>query len=429
MNRRHFLQSSTAATAGLLAPQIRVLAQGGRKPRILLRSSWQVVNIGDIAHTPGVLALLQKYIPEAEVRLWASGDLSKEVMDMEHVRFPGLPIVKGSIGENGKAAKPELQEALEWCDFLLHGSGPGFVAAADVAAFAKYFQKPYGVYGITYGTSTPEMAAVLTGAKFLFFRDSVSLAKAKADGLASPIMEFGPDGAFACDLQDDARALPYLKEHGLEKGKFLCVIPRYRATPYWTIPNKKRAYDEKKDARNQAMKEVDHAKLREAIVAVLKGTDMKIFICPEDMTQVAIGKEMLVDKLPAEFQDRIVWKCEYWLTAEALSVYRQSAGMFGFEMHSPIMCIGNGIPAIVCRFKEQTSKGLMWKDIGLGDWLFDLDEEPDGSRIAAAALSLVKDPEGTKAKVAKAKAYVEQRQRETMAVVKASVPVVSLAAR
>ena len=27
-------------------------------PRILLRSSWQTVNIGDIAHTPGVIALL-----------------------------------------------------------------------------------------------------------------------------------------------------------------------------------------------------------------------------------------------------------------------------------------------------------------------------------------------------------------------------------
>jgi len=31
------------------------------------------------------------------------------------------------------------------------------------------------------------------------------------------------------------------------------------------------------------------------------------------------------------------------------------------------MCIGNGIPAVVCRFKEQTTKGFMWEDIGLGD--------------------------------------------------------------
>jgi hypothetical protein len=33
--------------------------------------------------------------------------------------------------------------------------------------------------------------------------------------------------------------------------------------------------------------------------------------------------------------------------------------LFGLEMHSPIMAIGNGIPAIVGRFAEQTSKGFM----------------------------------------------------------------------
>jgi len=35
-------------------------------------SSWQTVNIGDIAHTPGVLALLEKHLPHAEIRLWPS---------------------------------------------------------------------------------------------------------------------------------------------------------------------------------------------------------------------------------------------------------------------------------------------------------------------------------------------------------------------
>jgi len=51
-----------------------------------------VVNIGDIAHTPGVLALIEKHLPEAEVCLWASGDLTAEVAAMEHKRFPKLRI-------------------------------------------------------------------------------------------------------------------------------------------------------------------------------------------------------------------------------------------------------------------------------------------------------------------------------------------------
>jgi hypothetical protein len=71
MNRRQMLQ---AALVSSLAASVR--AADRRAPRILLRSSWQVVNIGDVAHTPGVLALLEKHIPEAEVILWASGDLS-----------------------------------------------------------------------------------------------------------------------------------------------------------------------------------------------------------------------------------------------------------------------------------------------------------------------------------------------------------------
>ena len=89
----------------------------------------------------------------------------------------------------------------------------------------------------------------------------------------------------------------------------------------------------------------------------------------------------------------------------------RSAGLFGSEMHSPIMCIGNGIPAIVCRFAEQTSKGFMWRDIGLGDWLFDLDQEADVARIVPAVLALAKDPAAAKAKAAKAREFVQQRQR------------------
>lgn len=85
-------------------------------------------------------------------------------------------------------------------------------------------------------------------------------------------------------------------------------------------------------------------------------------------------------------------------------------------MHSPIMCIGNGIPAIVCRWAEQTSKGMMWRDIGLGDWLFNLDNEDEVKGIVPAVLALAKDPAAATAKAAKARAFVEQRQRETMAV-------------
>lgn len=166
------------------------------------------------------------------------------------------------------------------------------------------------------------------------------------------------------------------------------------------------------------MKEHDHAPLREAIIAVVRETPLKVLLCPEDATQMEVGREMLYDKLPADVKARVVWREKYWLTDEALSTYIRSAGIFGSETHSPIMAVGNGIPAIVCRFAEQTSKGIMWRDIGLGDWLFDFDDEGDIQRLVPTVLAFAKDPVAAKAKAAEARLFVQQRQRETMAVLR-----------
>ena len=418
MNRRHFLQTTLAASLAASAS-----AAGGRAPRILLRSSWQTVNIGDIAHTPGVLALIEKHLPGVEVRLWPS-KVDNGVEEMLLARFPKLRIVKGAEA---------LKAAFAECDFLLHGSGPSLVAEKDVVRWSRETGKPYGVYGITLplqgSASTAPVSdkaiaatvAVLSGAKFAYFRDSKSLEFAKQRGCISPVMEFGPDGAFATDLRDDAKATAFLKANGLEAGKFLCCIPRLRFTPYWAL-HKERAMDPVKHARNEALKEQDHAPHRQAIIEVLRQTKLKVLICPEDQTQMAVGRELLYDKLPADVKPRAVWRPDYWLTGEALSTYVRSAGLFGNEMHSPIMCVGNGIPAIVCRWAEQTSKGLMWRDIGLGDWLFDFDKEEERAKLVPAVLAMAKDPAAAKEKAARARAFVEQRQRDTMAVVRKSLP-------
>ena len=412
MNRRHFIRSATAL------PFIQALA--AEKPkRLILRSSWQTVNIGDIAHTPGVLALLEKHLPEVEVRLWPS-KLDNGVGEMLAARFPKVKVIRGE----------DVKKSFEECDFLLHGSGPSLVAQADVVKWSQATGKPYGVYGITFsGQQNPRVIKdksvkpvqtidVLSGAKFVYFRDSVSLELAKKMGCTCPRMEFGPDGAFAVDLKDDAKAEAFLKANQLEAGKFLCCIPRLRNTPYWTLPEKKAAIDEKKDARNKAMMDHDGKPLLDAIVSVIKNTDLKILLCPEDKTQMKIGKEMLYDKLPEDVKARVVWRENYWLTNEAISTYRLSAGLFGQEMHSPIMCIGNGIPAIVCRWAEQTSKGYMWRDIGLNDWLFDLDKEDELQRVAATVLEMAQNPAGSKAKAAKARDFVMAKFAASMEVVK-----------
>jgi polysaccharide pyruvyl transferase WcaK-like protein len=421
MNRRQFLaRSSAALTAQALLSN--VFAADQRPPRIVLRSSWQTVNIGDIGHTPGVLALIEKHLREAEVTLWPM-DVRNGVEEMLLRRFPKLRIVR------------DKQAAYDSADFLLHGSGPYLTAARDVAAWLKETGKPYGIYGITMaaagdpglkimrnnGLDEPTRE-LLNGASFVFLRDGLSLQVVKDAGVTAPVIEFGPDGAFAADVRNDEAAIAFLREHALEEGRFLCFLPNLRNAPYWKVkPNY--AFDEAKHARNEAMKEHDHAPLREAIVAIARQTPMKIFVCPEDSTQMETGRELLVDPLPDDVKAKVVWREKFWLTDEAISTYVRSAGLVSLEMHSPIMAIGNGVPAIVCRFAEQTTKGFMWRDIGLADWLFDLDRPDELAHVASVALALAQDPSAAKAKAAKAREFVQQRQRETMAILRKAATV------
>ncbi|UKT64943.1 polysaccharide pyruvyl transferase family protein [Pedobacter mucosus] len=415
LNRRTFVKS-TAALAFLAAIGNAGSVTAGIKAKktVLLCSSWQTFNIGDIAHTPGVLAILEKQLPNVDVILWPH-DVANGVKEMLEKRFPKYKIVQSEV---------DIQAAFKKADLLLHGSGPSLVGRNSIVKWVKQTGKPYGIYGITFPgvyaaknvtiKATPLDIDLVNKAAFVFFRDSISLKFAKDNGLTCPIMEFGPDGTFAVDLNNEAAALAFMKEHGLEEGKFMCCIPRYRFTEEWLAKGKNRPFNQQHVDYNMKMKDHDNGPLRDAITAVVRQTNMKILICPEDETQVALGKSLLLDQLPEDVKKKVVWRDKYWLTDEALSTYKRSAGLFGLEMHSPIICIGQGIPAVVCRFYEQSTKGFMWKDIGLNDWLFDMDEPAQVEKLVPTVLSIALNPKAAKAKALKARAFVQKRQKETM---------------
>lgn len=419
MNRRAFLKDTPLLMSLVLGAMESVAAAPAKV--IILRSSWQTVNIGDIGHTPGVLTLLEKHIPKAEVRLWPS-DVGDGVEEMLAKRFPNVKILQ---------TEEDRQKALKEGDFMLHGSGPSLVARKDLDVWRKETGKPYGIYGITFPGSyvfqdqaakfNPLDIEIMNQASFCYFRDSVSYEFAKANGLTCKVTGFSPDGAFAVDLRNDAPAIAFLEEHNLKEGEFVCVIPQYRFSPWWELKSKNRAVDKAKEAYNDKMKEQDNKPIRDAIIAVVRQTSKKVLIVPENETQVRIGKEMLYDPLPDDVKEKVVWRSTYWLTDEAISTYIRSAGLFGIEMHSPIMCVANGIPAIVCRFKEQTSKGFMWRDVGLGEWLFDLDTPEDVARITPAVLDMIENPVKSRAKVKKAMKLVDRLFKKTMGVLKKDI--------
>ena len=418
MNRRHLLESSLAASVlGAVAPAIAAR----RRPRILLRSSWQTINIGDIAHSPGVLAILEKYLPEAEVLLWAS-DVGNGVREMLLRRFPNLQVLTAGGTRATRNQEADVHAMFDSIDLFLHGSGPWLVAARHVEQWIEKTGKPFGVYGISLPGSHADVRilGLLGQAKFVFFRDSVSLELAKEKAVSAPVMEFGPDGAFGFDIRNDRAASAFLQKNHLEPGRFLCVIPRYRKTPEWELPGRERPEEEWRHLheRNQAMAEHDLQPYREAIIAVARESQMKVLVCPEDRTQIALGKTFLYDPLPEDVKGRVVWRDRFWLTDEALSTFVRSAGLFGLEQHSPIMCIGNGVPSLLGRFREQTSKGFIWKDIGLGEWFFDSDSRFDMAQLKPRVLELAQNPCEAKEKALAAKAFVDRRTRQTMGVLK-----------
>ncbi len=390
-----------------------------QNPVILLRSGWQVENIGDVSHTPGFLATVEKYYPEAEVIFWPFyGLLPDEEVAMLKKRFPRLTIVRGTLDDSGAASTPELAEAISRADIFIHNSGPSTLAWKDAYLFKVTTGKPFGVYGVTYGLyGIPERKA-LDEAAFVYFRDTVSLALARRDGVAAPIMEWAPDAAFGADVTDDDKALAYLSAHALQPGKYICCNPNHRRTPFWEHKFKNRDFDQSVYDRNESMREHDHAPMIEAIVQIVRHTDLKVLIGHEDYTEIPIGKEWILDKLPQDVRERVVWRDTPWTVDEAISIYKHSVGLFSHEMHGPILCIANGVPALVVRWAEQSSKGLMWKTIGLDSWLFDFDCEADIERYVPTVLDVAMHPEESRQIAGKARAFVNERQRETMEVIK-----------
>jgi polysaccharide pyruvyl transferase WcaK-like protein len=427
-------------------------AKPTRPPRILLRGSWQSVNIGDIGHTPGALGLIEKHLPEAEVTLWTesgTGPLGHGAREMLMKAFPRLKIVAGSVKE-GKPSTPELARAWDETDIYLNGSGSGFPAAAHAIAFRKATDKPVGVFAVSndpisgYGAGhdpeggtlanlreralklpathlSNDLRYIMDRAAFFFCRDTISRDYLKSQGVKTPVLEFGPDAQLGMRLRDDATGNAWLAKHGLEDGKFICVIPRLRYTPYHKIRNTKpNEIELAKDALNDRTTEKDHAKLRDMIVRYVKGTGNKVMVCAEMTYQVEMGRDVLVNPLPEEVKRSVVWRDSYWLPDEAASIYAKAQCVVSVECHSPLIALHQGTPTFHVRQPTDTCKGQMYRDIGAGDWLFEVDET-NGEQLWASLETIHRNPAAAREKARAIMSTVENGQKRMVTVLREAV--------
>jgi polysaccharide pyruvyl transferase WcaK-like protein len=124
-------------------------------------------------------------------------------------------------------------------------------------------------------------------------------------------------------------------------------------------------------------------------------------------------KPLLFDPLPDDVKPQVSFMDRYWLTAEAASVYARAAAVASFELHSPIMAIANGTPAVLLRQPTDTRKGQMWRDLGLQRWIFEIDQAT-GEDIAERLLEIAADLPKARAQASKARDYAQERMKAMM---------------
>ena len=370
---------------------------------VLLRSSWQTVNIGDISHTPGMLAAIERTLPDAQVTLWPC-DLSRGVEGMLKKRFPHLMIVRGGRDDLDDPAS-ELSRAFAASDLMLHGSGPSIITPEDLTAWSQRTLKPYGMLGVTLNQIPEAIVPVLDDAMFVFCRDTISVTRAQQASLQTPVVEFGPDAAFACDLANDRGADTLLKDVGLDCQPFVVVIPRMRYTPYHTIHDYSPGdQDRQRIQVSERHLDSDMQLLADYIEKITLENNLDVIIAPEMTYQIEMSSRHLIPRLSKNCRRRVRTVDEYWPLDVACSVYERASLVVSMEMHSPILSVARGTPAILIRQPTDTCKGQMWRDVGLAQWMFEIDET-QADALVLTTRQILSEPNDTMRRVASANRY------------------------
>lgn len=417
MQRRQFLHQTAALTMGaILTPPI-LNATGKDNPTILVVSGWQDVNIGDIAHTPGLLHILETYIPEAKIILWKKSK-GEEVAALLHKNFPKVNIVYGNVNKENRVENQEVLVAFKQADIMVHGSGPSVVGQVNLEAWQLHNKKPFGIFGVTIQEINPVLKDLLQKASFIYTRETKSLEVLENAGISGDNVSFAPDATFFLDIQDQGTADQFLLDNQLEERKFICVIPRLRVTPYYKINQVNWSEDRIKqvEALNNNKKEVDHAKLREAMIMWVRETGNKVLVCPEMTYQVDIMDELLIDPLPVDVKPYVM-KRGYWMPDEAASVYAKAHTVLSFECHSPIIAAANGTPFFYLRQPEDTIKGQMYYDLDFNDWIFEI-EQTQGKQISDQLRIVYQNYEEAQQKVKKSRAKIAEIYEKSSSVIR-----------
>ncbi|MGA0133901.1 MAG: polysaccharide pyruvyl transferase family protein [Opitutales bacterium] len=383
-----------------------------RGPRIVLQSAWDTVNIGDIGHTPGTLRLLEQHLPTAEVTLWAM-KLDARVTAMLERRFPKVTILQGRLDGNGERDE-RLRRAILGSDLFIRNSGMG--QDLSYMQFCRKHGKAYGLFGQSFfptmvqGPGAKERIALLDGAAFVYTRETKTLSILREAGVKTPVLEFGPDGCFGIDVRDDARGLATMRSLGLEERRFITIHLRTNTpkAPGVDDPRPQKLNPLHPTPAQRADDERRAAKYRELIGLWVRRTGGKVLIAPETFKEMEHNRRLIHDPLPPDLRRHVVNLPEFWNADEAASVFARAHTVVCHEPHSPIIALANGTPVIHPYSEFHSPKCWMFKDIGLSEWLLEMDETP-AERMADVLFEIDRDHRRAREKAGRAMAFVHER--------------------
>ncbi len=364
-------------------------------------------NIGTAAHGPATLAVLKKYLPqEVKITVWADAPLSVDLKEMMQRRFPDILIVWGDLTNN---PSEELLKAVDSADLFLISSGS--TIADSVHRSMEHFKKRTGKPAAAYAIGcTSGILPWINSLDFAWLRDPTAAEIASSS--ACKLTGWAPDAVFDFDAVDRDGVERFMKANSLAANKFICCIPGQRNTPRWQYFGTPVNPD--KAAENARFEEHDNAPLREIIKIAIQDFGLKVLICPEQRTEIALIRPLIYDRLSPELREHCIPMDTMWTPDIALGVYQASRGVFGVEMHSQVMAVGSGVPGVLLRHPVFGSKSEMWKTIGIPEWLINTEDPDYATKSAATARDILAHSEKNKTKLLRARQIIDRANQNAV---------------
>jgi hypothetical protein len=149
----------------------------------------------------------------------------------------------------------------------------------------------------------------------------------------------------------------------------------------------------------------------------VKETGGKVVIAPEVEKEMIYNKKFVYDPLPDNLKQHVVNFDAFWNVDEACSFYARAHTVICHEPHTPIMALAMGTPMMHTFSEFHSPKCWMFKDIGLEEWAPEFDRT-SARQMFDTLMGIHRDYAAAEAKVKKAMAYVEDRAKSQMNVLK-----------